>query len=203
MDGLTATRAIREREHASGAHVPIVAMTAGATTEDRENCFAAGMDEFVTKPFRADELYRAVESAAPGGEIREVAAVTSTSDEGEPCLDWEGALKNLEGDEELLLELADMFLEQCPTTMAAIEDAISTQAAQELQQAAHSLKGSARVIGGSAAAAAALQLENIGRNAQLEASASAFRALEVKVAELKEKLHSSGSKSALSDSTTP
>jgi signal transduction histidine kinase/DNA-binding response OmpR family regulator/HPt (histidine-containing phosphotransfer) domain-containing protein len=203
MDGLTATRAIREREHASGAHVPIVAMTAGATTEDRENCFAAGMDKFVTKPFRADELYRAVESAAPGGEILEVEAVTSTSDEGEPCLDWEGALKNLEGDEELLLELADMFLEQCPPTMAAIEDAISKQAAQELQRAAHSLKGSARVIGGSAAAAAALQLENIGRDAQLEAAASAFRALEVKVAELKEKLHSSASKSALSESTTP
>ena len=53
MDGLTATRIIRERERVDkAAHVPIIALTAGATVEDRENSITAGMTDFVSKPFQ-------------------------------------------------------------------------------------------------------------------------------------------------------
>jgi signal transduction histidine kinase/DNA-binding response OmpR family regulator len=62
MDGLAATRKIRDYERSTQGHIPIIAMTAGATTEDRNNCMAAGMDDYVSKPFRAAELFRAVES---------------------------------------------------------------------------------------------------------------------------------------------
>lgn len=64
MDGLEATRAIRRREAKDGGRLPIVAMTAGAMAEDRERCLEAGMDAFLTKPVRSEELYRVVEDLA-------------------------------------------------------------------------------------------------------------------------------------------
>jgi signal transduction histidine kinase/ActR/RegA family two-component response regulator len=56
MDGLAATRAIRQRERTTGAHVPIVALTAHASQEDRDRCLAAGMDDYLTKPLRVPLL---------------------------------------------------------------------------------------------------------------------------------------------------
>ena len=61
MDGLQATAAIREREHETGGHVPILAMTAHALDRDRERCLEAGMDAYVTKPVSPEELYRAID----------------------------------------------------------------------------------------------------------------------------------------------
>ena len=58
MGGLEATVAIREREKSTGDHLPIVAMTAGAMQSDQEKCLAAGMDGYISKPVRAQELYR-------------------------------------------------------------------------------------------------------------------------------------------------
>lgn len=60
MDGLTATTHIREREHASGGHLPIVAVTAHALEQDRARCFAAGMDDYLTKPIRSADLFATV-----------------------------------------------------------------------------------------------------------------------------------------------
>ncbi len=61
MDGYEATAAIRNREHRSGRHTPIVAMTAEALKGDRERCLEAGMDDYVAKPVVAAEMYRAIE----------------------------------------------------------------------------------------------------------------------------------------------
>ncbi len=63
MDGLEATRAIRERERVTGGHVPVLAMTAHAMKGDRERCIAAGMDGYVSKPVRPRELVKTVEDA--------------------------------------------------------------------------------------------------------------------------------------------
>ncbi|MGA2393486.1 MAG: ATP-binding protein [Candidatus Lustribacter sp.] len=65
MDGLTATRAIRAAERGTGKHVPIVAMTANAFAEDREACFAAGMDDYLAKPVRLNNLRAVLERWAP------------------------------------------------------------------------------------------------------------------------------------------
>lgn len=65
MDGFEATLSIRERERASGAHLPIVAMTAHAMKGDRERCLAAGMDDYVTKPFDAASLRRVLDRFFP------------------------------------------------------------------------------------------------------------------------------------------
>ncbi|HLH03563.1 MAG TPA: ATP-binding protein [Bryobacteraceae bacterium] len=64
MDGLEAARAIRASEQKTGGFVPIIAMTASAMKEDREACAAAGMDGYVSKPIRPDELFRALREAS-------------------------------------------------------------------------------------------------------------------------------------------
>ena len=64
MDGWEATQAIREKERSTGLHVPIIAMTAHAMKGDDERCFAAGMDDYLTKPIRTEELMTALENVA-------------------------------------------------------------------------------------------------------------------------------------------
>ncbi|ACB95581.1 response regulator [Beijerinckia indica] len=211
MDGLAAARMIRERERNTGGHIPIIALTASATKADRERCMAAGMDDYVTKPFRAAELYRAVEQSVPPTQqsppVTELAPrlglETARTAQPPACflagkaprpaepaqvLDWEGALRNL-GDEALLREMAAMFLDECPKLMRAIDTAIASNDAPELRRAAHTLKGSAHVIGARAVAQAALALEAIGREGQLQAAPSVRGDLETELARLPAALH--------------
>ena len=63
MDGREATRLIREKESGTGAHVPIIALTALALKGDRELCIDAGMDGYVTKPVRRTQLLEAIDAA--------------------------------------------------------------------------------------------------------------------------------------------
>ena len=65
MDGFEATAAIRARETATGVHIPIIAMTAHAMKGDRERCLAAGMDGYVSKPLRPQELFEVLEHLVP------------------------------------------------------------------------------------------------------------------------------------------
>jgi CheY-like chemotaxis protein/HPt (histidine-containing phosphotransfer) domain-containing protein len=76
LDGLTATRLLRQRERKEGGHVPVVAMTANAMQGDRERCLAAGMDGYLAKPIRAEQFYAAVEQYAAPGEAEAAAPAT-------------------------------------------------------------------------------------------------------------------------------
>jgi CheY-like chemotaxis protein len=68
LDGFHVIRAIREREETVGGHLPVIALTARSRQEDRENCLRAGMDDYLTKPIRAAELFAAIDRvvSAPG-----------------------------------------------------------------------------------------------------------------------------------------
>ena len=181
MDGLAATAAIRALARPESARVPIIALTASATPADRERCLAAGMDGYVTKPFRATDLFRVVEryeptpASAPAGPSTAVAEHLAAAEVS--VLDWEGALRNLDGDEALLRELAAMFLAEYPKLTAAIDAAHASGNAAELRRAAHTLKGSAEVIGADGVGVAAQRLADLGREGKLAPVQEGRRAL--------------------------
>ncbi len=171
MDGLEATRAIRAREKPAGGRVPIIAMTANAMKGDREECLAAGMDSYIAKPIQAEALYAAVESFAP----------TSTYPEKSPggqILDWKVARERVAGNEELLRQLANLFLKECGKSMADVRQSITTGDVARLRRAAHTLRGSADYFAAAPVVEVARQLEQMGRDRNLAGAEGAWAALE-------------------------
>jgi PAS domain S-box-containing protein len=79
MDGFEATRRIRDKEKASGAHLPIIALTALAMQGDQERCLACGMDGYVSKPIRLEELFSVIDNVIPGINRRSDAKVPSAT----------------------------------------------------------------------------------------------------------------------------
>src|SRR5262249_28682300 len=69
LDGFGVVGAIREREQATGGHLPVIALTARSRKEDRERCLAAGMDDFLTKPVAAAALFAAIDRLVSGHEV--------------------------------------------------------------------------------------------------------------------------------------
>src|SRR4029077_3906218 len=98
-EGLEATAAIREKEKASGAHLPIIALTAHAMKGDRERCLDAGMDGYLPKPIRADELLLTIDKLAPAPRL---APRSSDDNMIDRVLDRGAVLSQFGGDVELM-----------------------------------------------------------------------------------------------------
>ncbi len=184
MDGFEATVAIRAKERGTGCRLPVIAMTAHAMTGDRERCLAAGMDGYVSKPIRPEDLWREVGTVlgaiSPKGP-RPDGRVNDT-----PTLDRETALVRVGGDEQLLVEVARLFLARCPDLMQGIREAIDRRDPPALQRAAHALKGSVGYLGADRVADAAAGLEQVGLSGELGGASGAFAELERMVRELTE-----------------
>jgi HPt (histidine-containing phosphotransfer) domain-containing protein len=97
---------------------------------------------------------------------------------GEAAVSWEEALARVEGDRELLAEMAALFLESGHGLLAAIREAIDRQDARGLEHAAHDLKSSVGNFGAHTAREAALSLEKMGRAGDLARAEEAYRSLE-------------------------
>ncbi|MGB3681618.1 MAG: PAS domain S-box protein [Rubrobacteraceae bacterium] len=159
MDGYEASAEIRRREAETGHHVPIIALTANALQGDREKALAAGMDDYVAKPVKAGELdgllkrWVSVEEAEePAGESGG-AGLTGANGNDNPVLD-PLVLENLaeldeDGEESLVSELADMFLEGAGSHLDTLRRAVEEDDANSVREAAHTLKGSSGSIGAS------------------------------------------------------
>jgi CheY-like chemotaxis protein len=186
MDGLEATAAIRKMETGTGKHVPIIALTAHAMKGDRERCLAAGMDGYITKPIRPEELRRTLDDiqVSPAADTAPE-ATHSTGPQAAPVFDIDGALEHAGGDRDLFQELCSLFLDEAPTLIAAIQEALNQQDAPGLQRAAHTLKGSVSVFCAPAAQKAAFALEQMGRDADLTKADEACGQLLKAMAELK------------------
>jgi CheY-like chemotaxis protein len=206
MDGLEATRLIRERERTTGRHVPIMAMTAQAMKGDRERCLEAGMDEYLSKPVRSAELYASIaavvdrlRSSEPGDDERPppvrresaaIAPARRSASGNSGLLVWPRAWAAVDGDQALLLELAAAFLEESSRLMGEIEDAVARADAPLLCRAAHTIKVGLRTFGADAAYDLASRLEQIGAQGEVGAAGDPLgglkRSLEVIHCELAE-----------------
>jgi PAS domain S-box-containing protein len=182
MDGLEASRAIHEGWTAE-QRPRIVAMTANAMQGDREECLAAGMDDYLTKPIQSKALQAALERSGwwakkrtlPLEEAGEVALPIGDAErevEAAPALD-PAALSELrqfqgEGEPDIVQELAEAFQFETPPLLQALRKAIVEGQPEQLKGAAHNLRGSSNNLGARTMAALSAELEAIGKNGTVE-----------------------------------
>ncbi len=162
LDGLDATRRICERWPAE-ARPRIVAMTANAMREDREACFAAGMDEYVAKPIRPNELAQALSRARP------LEGRTSGAEGTGASLDAR-AVENLRelGGEDFLAEVIDTFLSDAPDLVATLRTTQRQGDAEELRRAAHTLKSNGQTFGAGSFSELCRELEERARTGEID-----------------------------------
>ncbi len=172
MDGLDATRAIREKEKTLGGHVIIVAMTAFATREYHEKCLAAGMDGYVSKPVRIDELNKTLE---PFFTRNEPVAT-------EPPVNLRDALEIVGGDVDILREAAAMALAEIPEQIQLLQEAVARQDAKGVEAKAHRLKGLMGNLGGNGAGQVAQRLETMGERGDVSNGHTDLTTLQSEVA---------------------
>jgi len=165
MDGFQATAAIREQERVSGGHVPIIAMTAHALEGDRDRCLQAGMDSYIAKPLRPEDLVAQVEqSVAPGAQVQPEAAAGA-----DDLVDGDALLARVSGNRAVLRELAELLFGDAPGLLSQVRAAAAAGDVPALQRAAHSLKGMVVTFCAPHVLAAALRLEEAAAAGDLSA----------------------------------
>ena len=184
MDGIEMTQAIRRREAQQGdrRHLPVLALTAYAQEEELDRCLAAGMDGYLIKPVRPDELERAITTAVAASALAGVAA--PASDAGMARLDEAKILNHAGGDPLLMLEVIQIFLDDCPQRLEHVRRAIAGRDATALEEAAHALKGSVANFAVVEATEAAYHLEEIGHRGAWSEAANGLATLEAELARL-------------------
>jgi len=183
MDGLTATQRIRERERRTGAHIPIVAMTAHAMNGDKDRCLGAGMDGYLSKPISIQSVAEVIGRFSQPDARPHVEEAIPTSD---AVWDRKWALERMGGDAELFSELIEIFLEENPKQLATLEEGIRNTDFAIVERTAHTLKGELGYLGLSKAVENAEALENLGRGRNEAGISNLFLALKGQLSEVAE-----------------
>lgn len=196
MDGFEATRCIRERE-ASGTsdskldtrpHIPIVAVTANAMQGDRERCLATGMDDYLAKPIKLDELRSALTrwaSALPDHTVTVQQKTRSVAaDPTRGIFDPAKMYQNIGGDSELFAQLVGLFLDRHQSMLTDIRTALADADSIALERMAHTFKGTAGNLCASQVALTAGRLEAVGHLNALHDAPPVYAQLELEVARL-------------------
>jgi len=184
MDGFEATTAIRAWEEATATpRIPIVALTAHAMAGERARCLASGMDDYLTKPLRLDELARVIQHW-----FQEPAMCPSPRDEFGSNQDTPQAMLDLstlqnlveldDGGDGLLSEMIGIFREDTPRRIHDIVTAAAKGDALELSHAGHALKGGAGALGANAMRSFASDIEALGRSGSVDAGPNLAQRLE-------------------------
>ncbi|MHB8867715.1 MAG: PAS domain-containing hybrid sensor histidine kinase/response regulator [Thermoleophilia bacterium] len=165
VDGIEATSRIRDPHMgALDPTIPIVALTAHAMAGDRQKCLDAGMDDYLSKPIKLDELAEILSRwipttpgeqpppAGPSGpdEAQIPPLPPASAEPAEPPIDEQVLLTLLDGDREALAEITAAFLDDCPRQVAALRIAIEAGDLALVRAHAHTLKGASASVGAGA-----------------------------------------------------
>ncbi|MCM8621069.1 MAG: response regulator [Candidatus Accumulibacter sp.] len=185
MDGFDATAAIRsrQREGTLDRYLPVVALTANAVEGDRERCLAAGMDDYLSKPFTREQLasvlgrWLAQTDPAPAGSA-DGPAILPTTPDAPPAADTDqpinpralDAIRQLPGPNGAVLvqKVIDAYLTDTPPRIAQLRAAVDAGDAEALRKSAHALKSSGANVGAERLSALFRELEALGRNATVD-----------------------------------
>ncbi len=188
IDGFEITAQIRKNEAGIGRHIPVIAMTTRAMKDDKEKCLQAGMDGYITKPIRSEELIALVKKAVKaecGSPQEEISVV---------CL---GELMNyVGGDNSLLNEIIDIFLSEYEINIRNMQNALEASDLGTLTRYAHRMKGSVGSFAAHQAYEAYSVLERICISGDIHGASSALRAAETETWRLVNYLYSLRSEDA-------
>jgi PAS domain S-box-containing protein len=170
MDGLEATRRIRELEEGTASHMSIVAMTAHAMAGDRERCLAAGMDDYVSKPLRKDDLLRAVAGAKVAADKDESDSPVLTfprSASDEVLVDIDQLRDVTDNEPDRMRRLIGIYLSQAAPMLDELNAAIRANSNGDVARLAHKLIGSSISCGVQAFTQPLRELERLGNEGDL------------------------------------
>lgn len=177
MDGIQATETIREEQF----QIPIVAMTANATAEDRSRCLDAGMNDYISKPIDQEKLRKAISGqmkrlwAGKTDETDEPVRPDDTAD----IFDREALLQNLGKDDELMKKILCILPEQLDKAILDLKTAIAQKPdTLDIQRYAHTIKGIAANCFAKRLKEAAWQVEQAAANNELKLMRSSMKELE-------------------------
>ena len=201
MDGFQATAAIRERERDQGIHTPIIAMTAHAMAGDRERCLTAGMDAYLAKPLRPEDLMATIAqffpTSAPSPAERRGDEGGGTPDA--VSIDEAALLADFGDSRTVLVEVIGVFLNDAPACLGRIRAAAASDDAAALAAASHALKGSVGLFSKGAAYEAARALEQAAKAGDPSARDARMRDVDSALTQLCTALEAIRHKLAVSD----
>ncbi len=205
MDGLEATRTIRQKEETTDRRTPIIAMTAGAMKGDERRCLESGMDAYVTKPIDPRILYDVIEqytlediigpSQQPQNDVAAAAGDPAPADalggqqadavaEELSVINIDAARQLCGGDDARIRFLAETLLVESTDLMQEMRAAVDSRDAESIRRCAHSLKGAAAVFDASSVIDTAFRLEMIAAEKKLDDIETPFAQLDYEVGRL-------------------
>ncbi len=199
MDGLEATRKIRKREEefksqgskqklsARPERVPIIAMTAHAMAEHRQQYIDAGMDNYVSKPVNPEKVIEVIERQISGSaEPVKPAATVETQTFEEGVFDRSALLERVGGDKDLLNEIIAMFIEDIPVQLEELKQGIKENDVAVIRGQGHKIKGASATVGAETMRQAAHEIELAGTDGKLDSAPGLVEKLEQEFERLKE-----------------
>lgn len=187
LDGYKATAEIRSFEQESGMEkpVPIIALTANALQGDRDKCMAAGMDDYLSKPFNRDQIVEVLDRwLLKNGSMIDSTLLPAQLTAGQPPSAAEGSVSEkspidqksldnirslqIDGAPDILSQIIQLYLNDTPKLLKKIEEGIASGDATAVQKAAHNLKSSSVNLGALQLSILCKGMETCGRETALE-----------------------------------